>query len=155
MKCTTTTNAAQDMEYCDFIWSITYCSSGVVQNLVNNYLRCGYNVTYVCSRFGTCARREGGTFCRSVEFTTDMEQYLEGNCSEAVATNCSCSSLCHIHLENFKRKFGCCINAYLNGTYSTSFRQRFDYQLWNLCRIQLPSTDCENHGLISTSQMHR
>ena len=148
MPTTTTTNAAQDTEYCDFIRSNVYCSSGAAQNSVNNYLRCGYNVTYVRSRFDTCARSEGGTFCGSVEFISDMEQYLEGNCSEAVAINSSCSrsSLCHTHLENFKRKFGCCINAYLNGTYS--FRRRFDYRLWNLCRIQLPSTDCENDGLI-------
>ena len=95
MPTTTTTNAAQDTEYCDFVWSNVYCSSGAAQNSVTNYLRCGYNVTYVRSRFGTCARSEGGTVCGSVEFTSDMEQYLEGNCFEAVATNSNCCSLYH------------------------------------------------------------
>ena len=116
----TTAPSAEDIAYCESISNDAYCSSGVAQSFVDHNLRCGEKIKNIRPQFSECVRSENGAFCGSLIFTSVMEQNLEANCSGEFASNSKCSPNCRTHLEDFKSKFGCCINAYLNYSYAAS-----------------------------------
>ena len=74
-----------------------------------------------------------------------------GNCSRVLTAN-SCPSNCRsLLLENFRSTFGCCINAYVNGTGPglPSHSYSLDYRVWNLCNVLLPPSACGNGPTIN------
>ena len=103
---------AQDLAYCDSIANDAYCSSGFGQRAADIHLSCGESIKTVRSLYAHCARSENGDFCGSLFHPNEVStQYLEGNCSGVVTSTNICPPQCRTHLEDFKRKFGCCINA--------------------------------------------
>ena len=103
---------AQDYAYCNSIEIDAYCSSGFGQRDADNYLSCGGDIETAHSIYARCARSENGDYCGSLFHSNEVStQYLEGNCSGVVNSTNICPSQCRTHLEDFKRKFGCCINA--------------------------------------------
>ena len=81
-----------------------------------------------------------------------LQNEVSGNCSRVLTTN-SCPSNCHSLLEDFRSTFGCCINAYINGTGQglpgSSPSYILDYHVWNLCDVHLPPAACGNGPTIS------
>ena len=140
---------SQDLAYCNSITNDAYCSSGFGQRAADIDLSCGDSIETVRLQYARCARSESGGFCRSLIYINSLSQrYLEANCSGAITSN-TCPPQCRTNLEDFKSKLGCCINAYLNGSYYyyLSTGLIVDYRLWNLCGVPLPAMDCQSHGL--------
>ena len=140
-----TTLTVQDIAYCSSIAMEYYCSSGLAQRLIDLHLSCGDDDSARSTANG-CARSESGDLCETVfeQFDADgVEQLM--NCSKAVASNV-CTSACRTHLEDFRRRLGCCINSYINGTYGRyyNYAPYVDYRLWDLCDVPLPAADCGN-----------
>lgn len=136
---------SQDRAYCSSVETDAYCSSGLGQGELDISLHCGESIEDARSRYAHCTKSENGAFCGSLfHLNRHRQQYIEGNCSGALTSN-TCPSQCRTHLEDFKSKFGCCINVYLNSSSST--RLSVNYRLWNLCGVPLPAMDCQNHGL--------
>ena len=137
------------------------CSAGLLSAIIEIDLSCN---TY--SRgFGSiernpnaCARNEDGQYCQSAFALFDLngigQNYIEGNCSGALASN-SCPLGCRTILEDFRNRLGCCINLYVNGSGELLTSVSVDYRLWNLCNVPLVPTDCGNGPIIDSPDIVR
>lgn len=100
-----------------------------------------------------CARNERGVYCSSALALFSLggirHDDIVGNCSqtEVVITSNSCPLACQTLLEDFRRQLGCCINVYINGSFS--YDNVVDYRLWNLCDVPLPAENCDNSPTIN------
>ena len=74
---------------------------------------------------------------------------IKGNYSRVVSSGNSCPTACRTQLEHFRNNLGCCINAYINSSMNSDYRTIFDYRLWNLCNVPLPSEGCDNGPIIN------
>ena len=76
-----------------------------------------------------------------------------GTAPEYYITANSCPLNCRSLLEDFRSTFGCCINAYINGTGQglpgPSPSLILGYHVWNLCDVPLPPTACGNGPTIN------
>ena len=124
------------------------CSSGYYQAFTDASLNCGRSDGIARKLANYCAQNERGEYCLKVyhEVTHDNDlSIIDSNCPARVAS--SCPSNCREQLQILKEKLGCCSVSYLRDYYTllqqpTRYDSAFDYRVWNLCGISLP-TPCE------------
>lgn len=137
--------------YCQSLRNDALCSSGAEQlDIDMNYLACE-NVDVNASeaeyrvRSPNCAKSESGSYCGSLFISNVEENFIKANCSEVLPTN-RCTPGCRNHLENLKNTLGCCINHGRIFTINSSY-SFFKNELWSVCDVSLPPTNCDEHEL--------
>ena len=145
----------EDVAFCSAQLNDISCSTGIVQGFIDAELSCnrGRGIEEAQRDANACARNEGGQYCSSAlaqfELGGIRRNDIKGNCSGVLSTN-SCPLACCTLLEDFSRRLGCCINAYINDSMDSSnyiynsYRAVVDYRLWNSCNVRLPADGCDN-----------
>lgn len=152
------TLSPDDEAFCHSQVDSAACSTGIRVGFIEASLSCGRadtspeGIEEAQRNANECAMNEGGKLCSSA--LTEFElvgagiESIDNTCSE-VLTNDSCPSSCCTLLEAFKSSLGCCINAYINGSYPQYSDVVLNYHVWNLCSVPLPAADCANGPAIS------
>jgi hypothetical protein len=129
-----------------------YCSTGLSEGFIDAELRCGRDsgIEQAQMQANGCARNERGQYCSSALSLFDPGRgNIIGNCSGVLTLN-SCPTACRNQLKDFRSKFGCCINAYINGSvYTYGYSTVLDYRLWSLCNVPLPTKGCDNGPIVN------
>ena len=140
-QATPTTPTDEDIAYCESIEREIFCSSGLAQNTVDFLLSCGETAdsnSELESIISICSKSESGASCTSLSRSIMAQNFVE-NCGSD--TFYSCPPKCRSQLEDLKSSLGCCINSYLNRSFSSS--HYFNDHVWSLCGVPLPPKDCE------------
>ena len=130
------------------------CSAGYAQGVIDIALRCR-NETAARSTSISCARNEDGETCAVATLRLSSDSTQSSNAAQCFGAVSSgfCPSACRSFLQTARSRLGCCINTYVNTTYSpvyNAYRNFVDYRLWNLCNVDLPPADCGNAPPLNT-----
>ena len=143
------TTTQNDVVGCSVVVADHQCD--YAQQIVNIALGCR-NEVFVRNTANACARNKNGESCEVAALKvlmndTDLKNAYS-NCLNAVTLGSqACPAVCRTYTESMNSKLGCCFNTYINTTESRWFRiygQYFDYRLWSLCDVPLPTTECES-----------
>ena len=140
----------EDRAICNAKLNDASCTFGIEQELAEAGLSCNHNTIEEAQiEANSCIKGEGGQFCGSLlELYGRRASYIDGNCSSVLSLN-SCPSNCRSLLEDFRSTFGCCINAYVNGSRYSFGDTSLDYHVWNMCNVSLPPAACGNGPTIN------
>ena len=140
----------EDRAICEAKLKDALCTFGIEQGWVEAGLSCNRNTIEEAQIVAnSCIKGVGGQFCGSLlELYGRRAIYIDRNCSSVLSLN-SCPSNCRFLLEDFRSTFGCCINAYVNGSRYSFGATSLDYRVWNLCDVPLPPAACGNGPTIN------
>ena len=148
----------EDVRFCSKQLMDIYCSTGILKGLIDAELICSRDsgIEQAQRDANACARNKHGEYCYYALLQFEQGELgltisnIRGNCSRVVSSGNSCPTACRTQLEHIRSTLGCCIDAHINSSTNSDYRAIiFDYHLWNLCDIPLPTEGCDNGPVIS------
>ena len=139
----------ETLETCTQVLLEAQCTSGYIQRVFNESLRCGFPVQPLEL---VCRQNDAGKHCGIlVVYLPDLE-WISSICN---STN-ECSSECQGNITMLQASLGCCINQFVNSSLVfPQYASLFSYSLWSRCGVETPPAICPPSQLDLTTTQTR
>lgn len=136
-------------EICAEILQATECSTGLIQEQVNQLQRCGGSLGDMELLQHECETNAMGVLCGTADVTSiNAVVSIRIVCATSDEGN-TCTDECRNLLRDVRNELGCCINGNYNSSTSVlGLQDSFRFSLWSNCDVETVDECPDNSGII-------